>query len=87
VERAAVKVLYGGLPHASIKESIAALEKAKLVAPGFLLNYLEMAKAYKQNNQKAKAIAYLNTMLSLPNQTEDDPGIKELGRKMLKDWK
>ncbi len=87
VERAAVKVLYGGLPHASIKESIAAFEKAKLVAPGFLLNYLEMAKAYKQNNQKAKAIAYLNTMLSLPNQTEDDPGIKELGRKMLKDWK
>lgn len=87
IERAAVKVLYGGLPHASLKESISAFEKAKAVQPAFLLNYLEMAKAYKQDGQKKKAIAYLNTMLTLPNQTEDDPAIKELGRQMLKDWK
>lgn len=87
IERAAVKVLYGGLPHASLKESISAFEKARTAAPGFLLNYLEMAKAYKQDGQSKKAITYLNTMLLLPNQTEDDPAIKELGRKMLKDWK
>lgn len=87
LEKAAVKVIYGGLPHASLKESISAFEKAKVSQPGFLLNYLEMAKAYKQDGQKNKAIAYLNTMLALPNQTEDDPGIKELGRQLLKDWK
>ena len=87
IERAAVKVLYGGMPHASLKESIAAFEKARASQPGFLLNYLEMAKAYKQDGNKSKAIAYLQTMLALPNQTEDDPAIKELGRKMLSEWK
>ena len=83
VERAAVRILYGGLPHASLKESIHAFEKARAIQPGFLLNYLEMAKAYEQDGQKKWAIIYLNTLLVLPNQTEDDPAIKELARKML----
>ncbi len=86
LERAAVKVLYGGMPAASIRESIAAFEKVRSLQPGFLLNYLEMAKSYKQDGQKAKAIAYLKWMLTLPNHTEDDPAIKEMGRSMIKDW-
>jgi len=45
-----------------------------------------MAKAYKKNDQKAKAIAVLRKMLTVPNQTEDDPIIKEDGKKLLKDW-
>ncbi|MEP7163672.1 MAG: hypothetical protein ABI741_03205 [Ferruginibacter sp.] len=87
LERAAVKVLYGGMPAASLKESINAFEKARAIEPRFVLNYFEMARAYKQNDQKQKAIAYLNFMLTLPNQTEDDPAIKEQGRKLLADWK
>lgn len=86
-ERAAVKMLYGGMPAASLKESIQAFEKVRSLVPGFILNYLEMAKAYKQDGQDARAIAYLNTMLSLPNQTEDDPAIKDQARKLLKEWK
>lgn len=85
LEKAAVKVLYGGLPASSIKESIRAFEKANSITNGFILNYYEMARAYKRNNQKDKAIATLNTMLTLPNQTEDDPVIKEDGRKLLKE--
>jgi tetratricopeptide (TPR) repeat protein len=87
LERAAVKVLYGGVPAASIKESIQAFEKARSIVPGLILNYLEMAKAYKQHDQRDKAIAYLKFMLSLPNQTEDDTAIKEMGKKLLKEWK
>jgi len=45
-----------------------------------------MAKAYKQNDQKSKAIALLRKMMTMPNQTEDDPVIKESGRRLLKDW-
>lgn len=86
IERAAVKVLYGGVPSASLKESIHAFEKVRAIVPGFILNYLEMAKAYKQHGEKDKAIAYLNQMLALPNKTEDDPTIKEQGRKLLKQW-
>ena len=86
IERTAVKYLYGGLPEASLKESLAAFERAQAITDGFILNYFEMAKAYKQNDQKSKAIALLHKMMTMPNQTEDDPVIKESGRKLLKDW-
>ena len=87
LERTAVKIFYGGMPPASIKESINAFEKSRAIEPGFILNYLEMAKAYEQYNKKQKAIAYIKFMLALPNTTEDDPAIKELGKKLLKEWK
>lgn len=87
LERGLVKVLYGGLPPATIKQSITAFEKARALRPEFILNYLEMAKAYKDDNNKTKAIAYLQLMLTLPNQTEDDPAIKAKGRAWLKEWK
>ncbi len=86
LERGIVKVLYGGLPPATLKQSISAFEKARVLRPEFLLNYFEMARAYKDNDNKAKAIAYLQLMLTLPNQTEDDPAIKEKGRDLIKDW-
>lgn len=87
VERTAVKVFYGGFPSSSLKEGIAAFEKARMLKPGFILNYLELAKAYKRNNQKDKAVATINEMMQLPNHTEDDPIIKETGKKYLKDWR
>lgn len=86
LERSLVKVLYGGLPPATIKQSIIAFEKARALRPEFLLNYFEMAKAYEDNDNKARAMAYLQLMFTLPNQTEDDPNIKEMGRRLLKDW-
>ncbi len=87
LETTVVKVIYGGLPSSSLRESINSFEKAHAIRPEFILNYLEMAKAYKENNKKDKAIAYINLMLTLPVHTEDDPMIKEKGRKLLKDWK
>jgi tetratricopeptide (TPR) repeat protein len=87
VERAAVKVFYGGFPPSSLKEGIKAFEKAQSLTPGFILNYLELAKAYNRNNQKDKAKSLLAVMLLLPNHTEDDPAIKETGKKLLEDWK
>ena len=86
LERGLVKLLYGGLPPATLKQSIYAFEKARSLRPEFILNYYEMAKAYKDNGNKAKAIAYLQLMLTLPNQTEDDPDIKAKSRALLKDW-
>lgn len=87
LERSLVKLLYGGLPPATLKQSIYAFEKAHALRSEFILNYLEMAKAYKDNRNKDKAIAYLQIMMNLPNQTEDDPAIKQKGRQLLKDWK
>lgn len=87
LERTAVKIFYGGLPEASIEESIIAFERAQAITGGFILNYFEMARAYKENNQTEKAIGILKKMLSVPNQTEDDPFIKEDGRKLINEWK
>ncbi|MEJ7625848.1 MAG: hypothetical protein WKF35_03210 [Ferruginibacter sp.] len=86
VEKAATKVFYGGLPNATIKNSINAYEKARALNAAFLLNYLELAKAYKKNNEKQKGIALLKTLLSLPNVIEDDPGIKKESALLLKNW-
>ena len=86
LERGLVKLFYGGLPPATLKQSIASFEKARALRPEFLLNYFEMAKAYKDNDNKAKAIAYLQLMITLPNQTEDDPTIKNKGRALIKEW-
>jgi tetratricopeptide (TPR) repeat protein len=84
IEKAAAKVFFGGLPSASLKESITAFEKAQAINPGFVLNYLEIARAYKRNNEKSKAIAALKKLATLPNTTEDDVNIKIEAAKLLK---
>lgn len=87
LEKTVVKLIYGGLPEASLRESINAFEKARNIEPRFILNYFEMARAYKQNDKEEKAISCINLMLTLPDQTEDDPDIKEKGKKLLHEWK
>ncbi len=86
MEKAAVKIFYGGVPESSLQASINAYEKAKSLKDGFLLNYLELAKAYKRNGEKQKAIAHLKQLLPLPAQTEDDPRIKNEARELLRAW-
>ncbi len=86
LERAAAKIFYGGMPAASLKEAIKAFEKAKILDPLFVLNYYEMARAYKRNDEKQKAINTINAMLKLGSRTEDDEQIKIDGRELLKKW-
>jgi tetratricopeptide (TPR) repeat protein len=83
VEKAALKILYGGIPKATIEESISYYESAKRINPNFLLNYLELSKAYVENHQSDKAIEVLNRMLKLPNKTANDPLLKDEARKYL----
>jgi hypothetical protein len=83
IERAAAKIMYGGLPGASLSNSIACYEKAKNISPSFILNYLELARAYKRNGDISKAKTQLNYMMALKNQTEDDPRIKADAQSLL----
>lgn len=87
VERTATKVFYGGLPDASFKTSIAAYEKARALSKNFLLNYLELAKAYKKNNEKQKAVSLLRALMAMPSVTEDDPRIKKEAAALIENWK
>lgn len=83
LEKAALKIMYGGLPKASIKESILAYEKAKSLEPVFALNNLELAKAYHRDGRKDRAIILLKALPSIPNKTEDDTRIKAEGKNLL----
>ncbi|HEY0058129.1 MAG TPA: hypothetical protein VGB56_03280 [Flavisolibacter sp.] len=85
-EKAGVKLMYGGLPPASIKQAILAYEKAKIYEPNFALNFLELAKAYKRDGQKDKAVGLLRTLPSIPAKTLDDARIKREAATLLKDW-
>lgn len=85
IERTAAKLMYGSIPVGTVKEAIIAFEKANSISDGFILNYFELAKAYKKNDETTKAINTINKMLLMPNHTEDDAEIKQDGKKLLND--
>jgi tetratricopeptide (TPR) repeat protein len=82
-EKAALKIIYGGLPPASVPTAIEFFEKARKANPNFILNYLELAKAYKTNGQSDKAIEVLNRMVKLPPRSADDNNYKAEGKNLL----
>lgn len=83
IEKAGLKIMYGGLPKASLKESITAYENARSHEPLFALNTLELARAYHRDGQDAKAIILLKELPSIPPRTQDDPRVQAEGRKLL----
>lgn len=82
-KKAAVRVLFGGMPEATLENTYKYMEKCKTLEPYFVLNYLDLAKAYKYDHKPAKAIEVLNQMVKLPTRTEDDAALKSEGKKML----
>lgn len=85
-ERTAVKIFFGALPPAKIDDAINCLEKTKSLNPGFILNYLSLAKAYKKKDEETMAKQNLAFMFSLPDKTQDDAAFKSEGRGLLKKW-
>lgn len=87
VERALAKLLFGGLPKASLQDAIRYYEKSKTLESSFALNYLELAKAYHRNHQDDKAKELLKKLETIPNKIEDDTRIKKEGKDLLKELK
>ncbi|RYY40610.1 MAG: tetratricopeptide repeat protein [Chitinophagaceae bacterium] len=85
-EKAALKIIYGGLPPASLREAINCYEKARAYEPDFALNFLELAKAYHRNGQDDKAKECLRRLPAIPNKTGDDAHIKSEGVRLLREW-
>lgn len=87
VEKWLVKVAYEALPKASLEDAIKYFEKSRQLNPSFLLNYLELAKAWhrKENNKKARE--FLELMLKMPNKMGEDANIKAKGKKLLEEYK
>ena len=82
-ERSFARMFFGGLPSASLDESIRNFEKSLALNPAFLLNYLELARAYERNDQNNKGIAILHAMLKMPNAMLDDTRVKREGNELL----
>ena len=83
IKKIAVKLFYGGLPEGDIDKAIQYMEKCKTLEPYFVTNYLDLAKAYKDNRQPAQAIEVLNKLVKLPTRTTDDIALKAEGNKLL----
>ncbi|MET6996200.1 hypothetical protein [Chitinophaga defluvii] len=84
-EKGAAKVLFGGVPEGSLQEAINNYEKCRKLEPSFLLNYYDLAKAYKQDEQQEKTIEVLKKALTLRNIYQDDAAIKADCKKMLEE--
>jgi tetratricopeptide (TPR) repeat protein len=82
-EKASLKVLFGGLPDASMDQAIEWMEKARVTDPYYVLDHLDLAKAYKEIGRSEKAIDVLNRLVKLPPRTPDEAGYKAEGKKML----
>jgi tetratricopeptide (TPR) repeat protein len=83
VKKMAVKAFFGGMEDATIEEAIKYMEKARTLDQYYVLNYLDLAKAYKYDNKPAKAIEVLQKLIKLPNRTTDDASYKAEGKKLL----
>mgnify|MGYP000370215140 CR=1 FL=1 len=86
VKKAAIKLLYGGLPKATIEDAIAAFEKCKTLEPYFAVNYLEMARTYYYNNQYEKTLTALEQCIKCPSLSSNDRAIKEEAKQLLAKW-
>lgn len=82
-KRAALKLLFGGMPDATIEDAIKYMEKGRKLEPYFVANYLDLAKAYRYDNKPMKAIEVLNMLVKLPTRTVHDVAFKAEGRKLL----
>lgn len=87
VEKAAVKVFFGGLQKNSLDSAIHYYERVRTLSPNFVLNYLELAKAYNKHNKREKAVEILKHMMKLPNTAADDTTVKAEATKLLEAWK
>jgi tetratricopeptide (TPR) repeat protein len=82
-EKAAARMLFGGLPEGTLASAISNYEKCRKLDPSIVLNYLELARAYKDNDEQDKAIEVLKKAVGLRAVYQDDADIKSQCKKML----
>ncbi len=76
LKKTAIKLFYGGMPDASLEEAIKCYEKCLTLDPSYILNYVELAKAYRDNNESIKESNILQRTLKLPARTLADLDLK-----------
>jgi tetratricopeptide (TPR) repeat protein len=83
LKKAAVKLMYGGLPSGDPDIAIACMEKCRTLEPYFVSNYLDLGRAYKEVRKPTQAIDVLTKLQKLPNRNSADPLLKATGATLL----
>lgn len=82
-EKAATKLLFGGLPDASTNAAIRAYLRCRRLDPSYILNYYDLANAYHTAGDDTKAIAVLKQALRLRPILQDDHSIQARCKDLL----
>ena len=81
--RAYVKMVYGGLPHASLQDAVLDFKKACALAPDRILYHAGLAMAYGALGEKRLEIAELEKCLALkPLGPEDTDALRDAKKKL-----
>lgn len=83
--RGIVKLVYGGLPGASLEKARESFEKAAQLRPDRLAHHIELGRTLALLDRKEEARKLIEKGLSMPNKERDDPGTKSRGRKTLEE--
>ncbi len=86
LEKAAVNMLFGGLPAADINKSCTFLQKAIALRPDYLLYKFDLAKSLHDANKIADAVAELKIVIASKPNTQDDFSIIVEAKKLLNKW-
>ena len=84
--KAALKVIFGGLPPASVEEAIELHQKARKLNPGFLANNYELALLLKKTNKPSLAMEILQYQMKLPTKTKEELEIKNKSKQLLQSF-
>ena len=86
VEKAAVNMLFGGLPAADIKKSVTYLNKAIELRPDYLLYKLDLAKSLYDAEKKSEAIALLKIITDSKPSLQDDASVINEAKLLINKW-
>jgi tetratricopeptide (TPR) repeat protein len=84
VLRALIRVIYGGLPDASLTEAAECFEKAMKLKPDRLCHVIELGRTYALLGKYEEARKLIERGLAMPNREPDDPSTKLRGQATLK---
>jgi tetratricopeptide (TPR) repeat protein len=85
IEKVIVKVVYGGLPHASDEEAVEHFKKAIEINPDYINHHLELGITYQMMDKWQEAKAEYEQIAQLPQKDSQDPEHKIEAEKRLKE--
>jgi len=85
IVRLTVRLVYGGVPDASLEESQRLLTAAAALRPDDIMSRVELAKTLIELKEKNEAMMHLRKSLALPLRDVGDPRRQEEARKLLRE--